>query len=504
MKKTARLLILIMVFLLAASMFSGALAGKDGYTTSYTYNYDYWGDLRESPDAYRVDQVIYSADLGLETGMSKPQSLFVRGDVLYVADTGNNRILEVKREDGEFELVRIIDSMVGAEVNTFSAPSDVAADDAGNIYVADTNNNRVVMMDKDLNFIRAYTKPDDSTFDQNLSFLPRRIAVDSTGRVFVLATNVNKGIVKFEADGTFTGFIGANPVVVTMWDYIWKTFFTTKEQRSQQASFVPTEYENICIDDEGFIYATNINFSEYDLLYDNAKPIRRLNSIGNDILIKNDRYPPIGDLQWVEQSNDKGPSKLKDITVLDNDIYIVFDRTRGRIFGYDPQGIMLWAFGSKDNSEGAFLGPVSLENMGTDLLALDENGCSITVFTATEYGQLIYKASDQYLSGDYDGSAETWYEVLRLNANYNLAYVGIGRALMRQENFEEAMEYFKMAYDRENYGRAYRYYRKAQVEDNIFVTVVIIAALLVIWLGVRAVHSTKEEVAAYERRKVSR
>ena len=72
MKKTARLLILIMVFLLAASMFSGALAGEDGYTTSYTYNYDYWGDLRESPDAYRVDQVIYSADLELETGMSKP------------------------------------------------------------------------------------------------------------------------------------------------------------------------------------------------------------------------------------------------------------------------------------------------------------------------------------------------------------------------------------------------------------------------------------------------
>ena len=75
---------------------------------------------------------------------------------------------------------------------------------------------------------------------------------------------------------------------------------------------------------------------------------------------------------------------------------------------------------------------------------------------------------------------------------------------MRQENFEEAMEYFKMAYDRENYGRAYRYYRKAQVEENILVTVVIIAALLVVWLAARAVHSTKEEVAAYERRKVSR
>lgn len=501
MKTSIRLLLLCMVCMLLTPMFTCALAGEDGYSTSYTYNYDYWGDLRESPDAYRVNQVIYSGDLGLETPMVKPQSLYVKGQMLYVCDTGNNRILEIRREGDVFSLVRIIDSVNGVEPATFNGPTDVAVDNDSNIYVCDMNNNRVLKMDAQLNIIHTFYKPDDTTFDQNLSFMPKRLVVDTSGRVFVLANHVNKGLIKFEADGTFTGFIGANPVTVTMWDYIWKTFFTTKEQRSQQASFVPTEYENIYIDDEGFIYATNINFSEYDLLYDNAKPIRRLNAIGNDILIKNDRYPPIGELQWVEQSTDKGPSKLKDITVLDNDIYIVFDRTRGRIFGYDPQGIMLWAFGSKDNSEGAFLAPISLEHMGTDLLALDENGCSITVFTTTEYGDLIYKASDQYLTGDYDGSADTWSEVLRLNANYNLAYVGIGRALMRQEHFEEAMGYFKMAMDRENYGRAYRYYRKELVEDSIVPIVIVVAALLIVPPVVRKIKSMRMEVEAYERKK---
>ena len=236
-------------------------------------------------------------------------------------------------------------------------------------------------------------------------------------------------------------------------------------------------------------------------MYDNAKPIRRQNSIGNDILIKNDHYPPIGDLQWVEQSTDKGPSKLKDITVLDNDIYIVFDRTRGRIFGYDPQGIMLWAFGSKDNSEGSFLGPISLEHMGYDLFALDENGCSITVFTPTGYGEMIYKASNQYLTGDYDGSAETWEEVLRLNANYSLAYLGKARAMMQQEDYAGAMEYFKMAYDRENYGRAYRYYRKELVEKNIVWIVLAVAALLVIPPVIRGIRNMRTEVEAYERKK---
>ena len=481
-----------------------ALAIEDGYSSSYTYNYDYWGELRESPDAYRVDQVIYSATLGLESPMRKPQSLFVQGDDLYVVDTGNNRILQLTRKDGDFTLTRIIDSVQGTEPSTFNTPGDVAVDAEGNLYVCDTNNNRIVKMDKDLNFLQAFTKPDDSTFDQKLSFLPNRLVVDSVGRVFALATNVNKGLVKYEADGTFTGFIGANKVTYSMWDYIWKTFFTTKEQRAQQASFVPTEYENIYIDDEGFIYATNTVFSEYDLLYDNAKPIRRLNSIGDDILIKNDRYPPIGDLDWVEQSTADGPSKFKDITVLDNDIYIAVDRTRGRLFGYDPQGIMLWAFGTKGNSEGAFLSAISVEHIGKDLMVLDENESSITVFTPTEYGELIYKASDEYLRGDYDGSADTWREVLKLNANYNLAFIGIGRALMRQEQYEDAMNYFKMAHDRENYGRAYRYWRKEWVERNIGWIVALVAAALVIPVVVRRVKKMRWEVEAYEHRKIAK
>ncbi|MBR6571909.1 MAG: NHL repeat-containing protein [Clostridia bacterium] len=502
MKAAIRLTALLLAVMLALPC-GAALAITDGHDSVYTYNYDYWDDYKETPDAYRVDQVIYSATLGLEKAMSRPQSLYVRGNDLYVCDTGNNRILQIRRENNVFSLVRIIDTVIGASPENFNSPSDVFVDAEGNIYVADTNNNRVVVADKDLNYIKEFTKPLDSTFDQSLSFLPDKLVVDEAGRVYVLATNVNKGLVKYEPDTTFTGFIGANPVVYTMWDYIWKNYFTTKAQRAQQASFVPTEYENIAIDQEGFIYATNIVFDEYDLMWDNAKPIRRLNSIGSDILVKNDWYPPIGDLHWQEQSQDYGPSKFVDITVLDNDIYIAFDRTRGRFFGYDPQGIMLWAFGTKGNSEGAFLGAVSLEHMGMDLLALDENEGSITVMTPTEYGNLIYQASDQYLSGDYDGSADTWRQVLKLNANYNLAFIGIGRALMRQENFKEAMDYFKMAYDRENYGRAYRYYRKILIEENIHWIVIAVVVLLIIPLAIGKIRKVKAEVEAHERKKVA-
>ncbi len=575
-KKTKRLLAFIAVLLILMPM-TLAYAAEDGSHSTYTYNYDYWSEIRESPDAYRVSTVIRSSDLDLGgVAMASPQSLFAlesEGKV-YIADRGNNRILELTRKGREFVCSRIIDhARVPEELReVFLKDTDLMLaengrryrDDAGNLYlkpaanssaeigamiltpdgitrlntpndmavvvmtdeegkettymwIADTNNNRVLKIDitgDEPVFVSQFIKPTDATFDQNQAFLPNKIVVDSSGRVFVQATNINKGLVKFEADGEFTGFIGANPVVYNLWDYIWKTFFTTKEQRSQQASFVPTEYQNVYIDKSGFIYATNISFSEYDLLYDNAKPIRRLNAVGSDILIKNDRYPPIGDLDWVEQSTDHGPSKFYDVTVLDNDMYVAIDRTRGRLFGYDPQGIMLWAFGmSGVSADGSFNRAVSIEHLGYDLLVLDELDCSVTVFTPTDYGKLIYQASEEYLDGLYDKSAETWQQVMKYNPNYTLAIIGIGRSEMREAaelstskeritKYADAMEHFKNAHDRENYGRAFRYYRKEWVEQNLWWIIVILAVLLLIPVVKRTIQKVKWEVAAYESRQV--
>ena len=511
MKKLLSFLLILLLMLPAASGFGDDSfnLNKDGYSTSYTYGYDYWGDVQESPDAYRIKTVIDSVSLGLENlngvKLTKPQGLFVRGNNLYVVDTGNNRILQIEYSNLQYKLVRVIDEIQGSDKSKFNSPYDVFVDEQDNIYVADYSNQRVAMVDKDLNLIREYTKPTDPTFNQSQDYLPKKITVDIAGRVYVLATNVNKGLVKYEPDGTFTGFIGANPVRVDMAEYIWKRYFQTAEQRAQSAAFVPTEYENIYMDKEGFIYATTTTFDEWDLKSDVAKPIRRLNGLGNDILIKNDRYPPIGDLWWAEgESNYYGPSRLTDVTVFDDDIYVVLDRIRGRLFGYDPQGVMLWAFGTRGGTDGAFTRAIALEHMGRDLFVLDEVKNSITVFTPTEYGNTIYLANEKYHEGDYDGSAEVWQDVLKMNANYPLAFRGIGRAVLREDKFEEAMNYFEMAHDRESYGRVFKLYRKEWVEKNVGWLVAILAAVLIIPLAVGRFKRMKWEVIMHEHSKVRR
>lgn len=508
MKKALSLLLILFLLLPAAGSLADDSASlkEDGFSTSYSYNYDYWGDVQISPDPYRVETIIDGTNLGMDKlggkGLTKAQGLYIRDNDLYVVDTGNNRILQIHYENGNAELIRVISEIKGTSPETFNYPTDAFVDPDGNIYVADQNNNRVVMVDKELNFIKEFVKPVDATFNQKSAFLPSKIAVDVAGRVYVLAVNVNKGFMKYENDTTFTGYIGANEVKVNMADYIWKRYFMSKEQRAVSESFVPTEYENMYMDEKGFIYATTTVFSEYELLSDKAKPIRRLNGIGSDILIKNDRYPPIGDLDWKAESLQYGPCKMADITALKNEIYVVIDRMRGRLFGYDSQGIMLWAFGTKGSMDGTFSRASALDHMGYDLFVVDEMKNNITVFTPTEYGQLIYDATDAYLNGDYDYSDELWQKVMKMNANYTLAFRGIGRSLLRQEKYEEAMDYFERAHAREEYGRAFKQYRKVWVEKNIWWIVVLIALILIIPLTLGRVRRLKWEVIMHEHSKV--
>lgn len=466
----------------------------------YTYNYDWWGDVQYSPDAYNVAGVFTSAQLKLDMKLNNPQGMCVCGNKVYICDTGNNRIVELERTGTDsFTVLRIFDSFQDGEANdipgsnTFNAPADITVTQDGYIYIADENNGRILKLDTDLNYIMEFDKPADPTFEQYASFLPHKITVDTAGRVYCVAVNVNQGLVKFEEDGTFSGYVGATPVTYNWTDYIWKKL-ATKEQRAQMESFVPTEYDNLYMDHEGFIYVCTTNVSEADLDDGTANPVRRLNMMGKDILVRNGNWYIIGDIYWSSGGGYEGPSLLTDITVLDNDVYVALDKVRGRLFAYDDQGRMLYAFGGNGNMDGYFRRPAAIDHMGNDLLVLDSQDCSITLFTPTAFGAGIFEAIEQFQRGQYTESGESWKKVMDLNGNYDLAYIGIGRSLLRQKKYRESMDYFKLKWDDDNYSKAFKQYRKEWVEEHIVIIFLAFFLVLCVPLAIGRIKKVKREI----------
>jgi tetratricopeptide (TPR) repeat protein len=201
--------------------------------------------------------------------------------------------------------------------------------------------------------------------------------------------------------------------------------------------------------------------------------------MGPDILIRNGYEKPIGDLAFGNAGQIIGRSRFIDVTAFENDSYACFDRTRGRIFIYDFQGNLLYAFGGVGNREGSFQLPVALDAMGYSLYALDSRG-ALTRFDLTTYGEKINAALHEYKAGRYESSAEIWEEVLKMNGNYDLAYIGIGRAALRQGEFQKAMRYYKLKHYREGYGKAYQLYRKQWMEENLWKILLILTIIILV------------------------
>lgn len=443
-----------LVFLLLFS----CVVNADGEGIPYRgYNYDYWGEAVPSPAPYVPEDSISGRDIGVGN-FSQASDLFVTSDRIYIADTGNDRLVVVNHH---WELVKVINTFEnnGAE-DKLSAPTGIYVTEDNNIYVADQGNQRIIVLDEQEQVVFQLSDPHSESFDSDFTFIPEKVAVDYAGRIYVVATGVFEGIMNFDDEGDFLGYQGTINVTVNPVDIIWRTL-STKAQREKQVLFIPTEFTNMDMDDDGFIYTTNVDM-------DSDENIKRLNPHGDDVLRRPENAEVDGDRFYLPPRMDYGgPSRFGDIEVRNDGIYSVLDTRRGRIFTYSHEGDLMYIFGTLGNQVGSFKKPVAIESMKDKLLVLDQERGEITQFEATEYGGLIDQAIRYRYQGDEKASVDLWYDILKLNSNLELAYVGIGKSLLANGLNRKAMDYFELGMDQKYYSIAYKRYRNQWMKDNL-------------------------------------
>lgn len=439
---------IIILFLL---LLSAAGPVPSAYSAPYAgYNYDFDGEPKLAPVPYMPAKRVDGKQLGIGSFQS-PEDFVVADDGnIYILDTGNNRIVCL---DAEWNVRRIIANFVnGGKDDVFLEPQGLFVGRNNHIYVADTGHKRIVELTGDGEFVREIGKPESDVLRSNFTYTPIKVAADKAGRLYVVSKGVFDGLIGFGKDGKFTGFIGKNPVKFDPVELFWKQL-ATKEQRKRMDLFIPVEFNNVDIDQNGFIYTTTAEAF-------NPEPVRRLNPTGANVLRSNGYHPPMGDLRMTRAGNTPGSSAIVSVAVETNGIYSVLDSKRGRIFTYDKDGNLMYQFGQLGEQIGTFKAPVEIDTIGDQLVVLDKGLNQLTVFEPTRYGTTIRQAVIESDLGREDGSEAAWNDALKLNRNLEMSHVGIGKVHLSGSEYKAAMADFQLGKQRGYYSKAFGYYRK--------------------------------------------
>jgi hypothetical protein len=408
---------------------------------------------------------------------------------------------------------------------TLRRPEGIYVSGDGTMYVADTNHNRVLIVTPEfiyneltetweggdffIDFLIYMPSSRELGGERLASFLPTAVVADTAGRITVVARNINNGMLQFSREGIFNRYIGAPAVNMDAWTRFLRRF-QTEAQRSRGMSFVPTEFNNIRIDERNFIWGTisalqlvNI-YAAIDDPTHNTTPIKRLNPLGDDILKRKGERGIWGD---VDGFGAEMPSRIVDVGIGPAGVYTLLDASRGRMFTFNDEGIMLFAFGNIGTRKGNFRRPASIAYMGMNILVLDTELAEVVIFEPTLYGELIISAEQHFTDGNYHLAYDAWARAAEQNANFSHAFYGLGNARFNEGSFTEAMAYFMHSggdSGRDGYSRSRDMLRRDQM-DRMFPYIsaaVIIGALalvgFLIFKGIRN-YALSDDIIGYER-----
>ena len=491
MKKFNKILCTFCALLMVLTAACITASAGSAYQT-YVYSVD--GKALYSPDAYTAISTIDSDYMGLNVPIENPGDLVTdQAQNVYIADTGNNRIVVLDRYYKVNFTIAEFSNDQGVP-DRLTAPQGVFVSEPNEkygklIWVCDTGANRIVVFDEFGNFQRIIEEPESTLFDKDSVYKPVAMAVDAYNRLYVVSSTTYQGIIVMTDAGEFTGFIGAQAVNISMWDIIWRRF-QTKEQRENSEQKVSTEFNNITINmNKGLVYVTTSTIEESavagaitgkDKTGTNS-PVKLLNANGSEIMRRNGFWMPAGEIDYSSRSTDEitGVSKIIDAAVGPEDTWSIIDEKRNRIYTYDFDGNLLFAFGDKGTMLGNLGSIEAVAYQGTNMLVLDKTNDNITVFQRTEYGDILLDAIAAESTQDFDLAISLWTDVLKRNSNFDSAYVGIGQAMYRNKDYANSLSYFESAYDTDNWSNSYKEIRKEWMSTYFLLLLLIIVALIV-------------------------
>ncbi|MBQ6849274.1 MAG: YIP1 family protein [Clostridia bacterium] len=383
----------------------------------------------------------------------------------------------------------------------FTGANGMYVSKEGNLYIADTENERVMITDADGNLQTILTRPKDDSVPADMTFKPIRVMMDNKGYLFVAVEGGYYGMLAYDTEYTFLGFHGSFRVEQSVLDTIagWiESLFMTNEKADQSVKKLPAAILDISIDKQGMMYT--LSAGDYG-------QIKRLGLNGNQTL--NHKFgftTQSGDLVSFKEN----PASYYDVKERidvsqtsftvgpDNFIYIL-DQSRGRISMFDEECRSICTFGTGFKEGGGQLGTFQSAlsiACGEDKLYVLDAGItytSVTVFDRTEYGAWFRDANQLTIDGKYDEAEELWQKVLKYDANNQRAYEGMCKAMLQKADkamdaaeampegaerdaaidaakvlYERTMEYAELGNDQQTYSQAYEVLQKHWLTNNFW------------------------------------
>lgn len=459
------------VLTVLTKMPAGNVFAADG--SSYVYDgyiYDYWADVQECPAAFSLGGIIDSNSMEAYSFGSIDDVSTSRDGRIFLSDKTNGRV-NVFDSEGTFltslRVLRAEDGKIalnedGTQVTLSTPTGTYYHDKQEELYIADAGNKVVYVLDGNTYCLkRIIGEPD------NLSgvteFVPSKITVDLADRIYIVVQSSYEGIIELNEDGSFSRYFGVNEPQVNLIEYFWKSLATDTQKEKMGKTYAPA-FTNVTLDAEGFVYAVTNDSASTDYVF-------RLNSKGENVL-RETGFAVIGDLTVMDGNG----SSFIDIAVTDYGVYAVLDETKGRIFLYNYDGEFLNIFGGYGKTKGQFSRPTSLAWCGYNLIVTDTDLRCAYILKPTEFGNAALKANEAYYNGDWEEATELFKDCLRWNSNYEVAYVGIGKNLLMQDEYKEAMYYFELGNARDYYSDAYNGYRGEVIREYFWLVALVFVA----------------------------